>query len=288
LSKLVNAATAAREEHDMPNEELSMRRIRPRWPYVMILCFGLLAAGCETLDGGPAAAALLRQKEAPPLRGPAADLFAELDQALDATSHVRCGIDDVCMQVKQANAKLAALGPRVIPALLHRMVHVPGRRGDAAADVLVVMSKRARPAVPTLVALLEDAPGPVRHRVVRSLSGIGIASTPVLDALVEIYEDQDQDQHLRHEAGFAIIGLTWRGHGRAALDDADDAIAALRMLIEDGERPGLRREAVRALATIRPASDEVLEGLIHALHDQDIGVRVAATRALNRLKGLTQ
>jgi HEAT repeat protein len=264
-----------------------MRRIRPRWPYVLILCIGLLAAGCETLDGGPAAAALLRQKEAPLLRGPAADLFAELDAALDAPGDAHCS-EIACEAVAGASARLAALGPRVIPALLHRMVHAPDRRAEAATYVFGMMKERARPAVPTLVALLEGAPQPVRHRAVKSLRVIGIASAPVLDALVEIYDDEDQDRLLRREAGFAITSLTRRESSQAALDHVDQAIAALRMLIEDGEDPVLRREAVHSLASIRPASNEVLDGLIGALHDQDAGVRTAAASALNRLKGLTQ
>jgi HEAT repeat protein len=288
LSKLVNAATAAREEHDMSNEELSMRGIRPRWLCVLALYFGLLAAGCETLDGGPAAAALLRQKEAPPLRGPVAGLFAELDEAMDRTKRAQCGNDIAYEHVKQASAKLAALGPPVIPALLHRMVHAPDDRAEAVIGVFGGMKERARPALPTLVALLEDAPRPVRRRALKSLREIGIASAPVLEALAEIYEDEDQARLLRRDAGFAIASLTRRGSGQAALDDVDEAIAALRMLLEDAEEPGLRREAVLSLAGIRPASDEVLEGLIHALHDQDLGVRAAAASELNELKGLAQ
>jgi HEAT repeat protein len=272
----------------MSNEELSMRRFRPRWLYVLALYFGLLAAGCETVDGGPAAAALLRQKEAPPMRGPAADLFAELDQALDAAERAQCGNDSSCEHVKRASARLAELGPRVIPTLLHRMVHAPEDRAEAVIGVFGEMKKRARPAVPTLVALLEDAPPPVRHRAVKSLRAIGVSSAPVLDALVEIQDDEDQDRLLRRDAGWAIVQLTAPANGQVALDDVDEAIAALRMLLEDGEDPALRREAVHSLANIRPATEEVLDGLIGVLHDQDAGVRAAAASELNRLKGLTQ
>ena len=272
----------------MSNERLSMRSIRPRWLCVLALYFGLLAAGCETLDGGPAAAALLRQKEAPPLRGPAADLFTELDQALDDIRGAQCSNDSACEHVKRASARLAELGPRVIPVLLHRMVHAPEDRADVVIDVFSGMKQRARPAVPTLVALLEDAPRPVRHRAVKSLRAIGISSASVLEALAEIYEDEDQARLLRRDAAWAIVRLTARANGQVAVDDVGEAIAALRMLLEDGEDPGLRTEAVHSLANIQPASDEVFDGLIGVLHDQDAGVRAAAASELNRLKGLTQ
>lgn len=266
-----------------------MNRVRQRWICALGLSLGLLCAGCEKPDAPPGAAAALQQKralqqqEAPEVSVEVGKLLDELDDAVEAARGAMCGEDESIAHLLEVRAKVAALGPELIPVLLHRMEHTDRYHGRSAIHVFSYMAQHdAQPALAPLVRLIERAPLWVRLRALDSLLAIDVLDLPTLEALVRVRNDPAQLPAVRAWVGAVITWLTTYPDRRSLRYGAYDPAPALRRLLEDEEDPQLRWEAVVALGDQTRATREIVDALAHALiEDESAGVRAQAATALS-------
>ena len=166
-----------------------------------------------------------------------------------------------------------------------------------AAKALGHIGKPAVPAVKVLAALIADENAQVRRAAVEALADIEPGPEVGVPIIVKMLEDADPAARIRALDALAEEGKTAVPHLINALEkeeavywaclvlseigpDAEEAVPALIKVLDD-KRPGVRREAILALAAIGEASAPATDALVEALDCQINGV--VATYALGKI-----
>jgi HEAT repeat protein len=127
--------------------------------------------------------------------------------------------------------------------------------------------------VPELVAGLADEDPARRAEAARTLTRLGTAGAPALDALVEALADPI----------FLVRAMAAAAIGRQGAAAADAALGPLVRLLEDPVPP-VRFWAVDSLGRMADAARAALPSIERRMEDEDQAVRGAAARALARIR----
>jgi HEAT repeat protein len=182
---------------------------------------------------------------------------------------------------EQAVAILGALGPRAAPAVPELLALLDegiaqGLR-DAAITALGKIGTPARRAIPKLLPLLETGcNSALACRVARTLAQIGCTDVAVRTALLDLWLAPGPCHDSRLEAGLALCRLHL---------DAPGLVPTLAKALVTGGI-NLRRPIVLALAERGKDEPEVVPALVAAQHDEDETVQQLAATGLASL-GLT-
>lgn len=135
-------------------------------------------------------------------------------------------------------------------------------------------------AVPALTAALRDPEDAVREYAARALGRIGPAAKPAVPTLIDLLQ-KDEERDVREHAAKSL-GLI----GREALgDQVAAAVAALTRGLKDEERD-VRENSARTLGQLGDASRAAIPALREAAkEDKDREVRREAAEALKILEG---
>ena len=153
---------------------------------------------------------------------------------------------------------LASLGEPVVPALTAALTHPNDEIQDLAANALMDMGSVASPAMPDLVALLEnvETSEATRQRVIGILKSIGPAASSATELLVRELNDVNRDDSTRASAAAALGEIG---------PDARQAIPTLLDRFASAEVSAyIRSDIAAALVQIDPKSDSVTQGLVAA------------------------
>ncbi len=147
---------------------------------------------------------------------------------------------------------------------------VPAVRSSAA---LALSALGARDRAPDIKKLFDDHNHAVRAAAAAALLGMGRPFAEVATVIRQL--SQEGDPGLRASAGRAL--------GRSGEKDADEAVAALRVLLSDA-LPRPRIAAARSLGHVGGPrqAQEIIGVLKQALRDQDEAVRATVAGALIR------
>jgi HEAT repeat protein len=107
-----------------------------------------------------------------------------------------------------------------------------------AVSALEALGPIAKPAVPSLIGIMNDPDSVVRDRVVRALGAIGIPADTVMRGLIEALRDPEWTVRYAAVTQFAFSGFS-----------SPDSLAALRDLTKDPNRTvaGLAQSAVNSV-----------------------------------------
>jgi len=187
----------------------------------------------------------------------------------------------------------------VLPALSRRLECASRSVRVAAAQTLLSLGARARPALPHLLAQAGDTDASLRAAIARALTRIGGMEIREAAALFTALV-RDPIAEVREKAieGLASLGPPGLPGLRAALDDKElmirrqalsavanlsslpaDLEPALSRLLRDPD-PILRGEAAATLASLGPAAAPALPTLAALLRDADANVRIGAAQAI--------
>ena len=177
--------------------------------------------------------------------------------------------------LKDIVGPLTKIGAPAVPALIDTLKgdDRDGRAGAAWA-LLRIAETQARPlvilpALPTLVAALDDPNPKVRDWSARAIGTLGVDGREAAPQLVRLL--QDPDRSVRDSAGRSLVGI-------GAADKT--AIAALAARLREPDFQG-RLEAAKALAQLGPLA---IPTLITELKDPDPRVRAAAACAVDYME----
>jgi HEAT repeat protein len=139
-------------------------------------------------------------------------------------------------------------------------------KGERLAAIRDLARQQDDAAIETLGALLAQDPDPTVRRIAATALG-NIGGEAVVGALETALADQDVEVRIQAMRGLHVINgeAAAAPLGELALRDAD---------------PGLRRQAIHLLATLR--SDEARSTLELAASDPDNAIRQAVEEVLNR------
>jgi HEAT repeat protein len=166
-----------------------------------------------------------------------------------------------------------------------------------AAQALGHVGAPAKPSVQALASLITDEDGHVRRAAVQAIADIRPGPEVGVPIIVKVLEDADPAARIRalnalaEQGKEAVTPLTEALEKEQAVywaclvlseigPDAEDAVPALIKVLDD-KRPGVRREAILALAAIGEASAPARDALVEAL-DCEIN-NVVATYALGKI-----
>ena len=175
--------------------------------------------------------------------------------------------------VDRVTSALASLGPRVVPFAV-KGLNVKERRTNSLR-LLSRVGPEAAPAVPELIALLNDEDPQTRIETLFTLGAIGPGAKSAVGAAAASLGDENQEVQLA--AGYCL--------GRMGAD-AKEAAPSLRKLLESKDVL-LQLVALRALLRIEPPSEELAQQAVPILvaglgHERDF-VRVEAAMGLGDL-----
>ncbi|RMF92114.1 MAG: HEAT repeat domain-containing protein [Planctomycetota bacterium] len=200
------------------------------------------------------------------------------------------------------------MGDRAVPVLA-RALHFPALR-RAAAYALGDFGPEAAPAVEALAEALNDEDPSVRSEILFALGAIGPDAKPALPAVRKALKDRDMN--VRYAACYAICRM-----GTEAADAKNDLLACiggadsflefaascalahsvpnddnvaklvLPQLVErlDSNIPGVREEALRALASLKAKAAPAKSAVQKLVDDPNPAVRQAAREALAAIGG---
>jgi HEAT repeat protein len=171
-----------------------------------------------------------------------------------------------------------------------------------ACVVLGSLGPVAKPAVSSLITMLDDTDNLVRERAVGALGAIGIPQTDVVAALTKALHDQASNVRYRAAAQFAFSIPMNAGAAAVLLDlhnDPDKAVASLAQvalerigqkdredvtaLVSLLERPGEKDYALQQLALLGPEAADAAPVLISVLKDSLALNRYLAAEALRAI-----
>jgi HEAT repeat protein len=147
---------------------------------------------------------------------------------------------------------------RLVPLLKHRAARV--RR--EAATALLYLGRKARPAVPALVAALKDRDKLVQEYAARTLLGLREKVELILPILVRHYADGEDDFLPR-------VGPAARR-----------AIPALQKMLEDKKDPFTRLRVARELVLLGASVERALAVLVEQLEDKNDKLSATASGVL--------
>ncbi len=186
-----------------------------------------------------------------------------------------------------AMAQLGRMGEkaaRAVPTLVKMLGDESATVRAHAARTLGQIGPSAKPAVAKLVSLIGDKDAVVRREAVAALGKIGPKPDTVLPLLVEQLEKADPPTRIRALAALADMGEAAVPRLIEALKNEKAAYWACLVLSEIGpkakaavpalletlkdKRPGVRREAILALAAIGASSQDAVAALCKCLDDK--------------------
>lgn len=210
------------------------------------------------------------------------------------------GLRSDAVSAEKAARTLALLGQEPCHEALKELVEALRFDEPAVAKAVIPALQTAGPsAIGPLQRALGDSNFFVRSRAADALAAFGPKSKPAAQALVRLYLEPNVE--VRNSAEKALLAM-----GDAAVDSIAQAARIVPeptkkplllllsqygpvsqpMLLERLKRDEstyIRTVAAEALGQVRPASAEVLAGLVAALRDLDEGVRGAVVDSLGAL-----
>jgi hypothetical protein len=237
----------------------------------------------------------------------------QAERALPALLEIFDRDDDDDYERRAAIDVFSAIGVAALPALVDAVRGSAKARRIGALRGLERFGGASKPAVPTLVALVEDAAQDADARLLAAsvLGKIGPGAEAAVPALVTALKGDDDA--LRKRAALSLMGIGMRksevfGPLFAALKDreypngrcgaatalgalgtdAEPAVPELKEIAADDWLPlDLRRSATQALGEIGPGARPTLDQLASLLRDSEEAedVRLDALNSLYRLRG---
>ena len=128
------------------------------------------------------------------------------------------------------------------------------------------------PAVPALIAALEDARENVRAAAVYALGEMGPRAASAVDALIQVLADDSEDVRRHATSALGMIKVP-----------VSKTVPALVRILEDPENTDLAFFAAQALTRIGPDATEAVPALQAALLSESAYVRGFASEALSRI-----
>lgn len=138
---------------------------------------------------------------------------------------------------------------------------------------LLALDTNARPAIPYLIALLNDRNADVRHAAVYVLAELGPLSREVLPALIKCLKDPDS--LIRLDAAWAL--------GYIHADAADCVPALVEFLEKNRNKQILRDTAMEALGQFGARATPAVPALRSFLNHADADARETATNVLKEI-----
>jgi HEAT repeat protein len=148
--------------------------------------------------------------------------------------------------------------------------------GDAAIrpSVASALGKIGRPAVPALVAKLQDRDAGVREFAAVALGHGGPDAQDAMPALIEALRDRDRE--VRRAAGLALERIG---------PDSDKAVPALIAVLRSNDAEPVRQAAIKALVRASPeAKPAIVAALLATIKENNnYGVRMLAEWGLKKV-----
>lgn len=201
-------------------------------------------------------AAILAQEAEATIEGLTLTQLRSVLESAHSTTRDRCA----------AIVLLGRLGSRAAPAVPDLVSELRHDRCDPA--VTSTLKKIGQPAVPALLAALEDPDGRVALSSAMALDSIGL---PAAGGLVRASKSRSE---------FVRVLVCWPLGGIGSRHP--QAVPTLLALAKDAA-PSVRRHAVVAFGRVREVSPSIIEQLRLAVHDPDPDVARAALESLARL-----
>jgi HEAT repeat protein len=172
------------------------------------------------------------------------------------------------MELDAAIEKLGEIGEPAIPALMAALQDKNLQVRRSAADVL---RQIGRPAIPALAKALKNSDANVRSYAAYVLGRIGAEAKTALPQLVPLLKDSDAN--VRSNAADALEGIGAEGK---------TALPQLVPLLKDSDA-NVRSSAASALGSLGAEAKTALPQLVPLLKDSDADVRSNAAYALGRI-----
>jgi HEAT repeat protein/type 1 glutamine amidotransferase len=142
-------------------------------------------------------------------------------------------------------------------------------KGLCPALLFKVMGPNAKPAVPSLIALLQEDRGNTKGYAAQALGAIGPAAAEAIPALAGLLEDKNQFTRVSAAEAMGHLG--------------PDAVPTLIQALQNKDWL-VRAKAAQSLGALGPSAAPAAPALQEALKDNDAEVRRCATVALSRIK----
>ena len=164
---------------------------------------------------------------------------------------------------------LSAIGSGAVPALVAALDRQGPAVRSGAADTLGNIGAGATEAIPALINLLGDRDYEISHHAASALGRIGPAVVP---ALMQVAAGEDG-----RVTGIAETAFSY-------LNAGPDLVHELaRLLGNNGEKPGVRAFAAKALGRMQEKARDAAPDLARALSEENGEVRSAARWALGQI-----
>ena len=157
-----------------------------------------------------------------------------------------------------------------VPALVDALKRDDDR--TFASDALIKFGPAASPAVPDLIALLQEKDPYLPRYVAPVLGAIGPKAQAAKPALVNLL--RGTDEQVRLEAANAL--------GKISRDDQPEAVAVATRLLE-AEDYSVRTRAAGVLGNAGVAAEPSIAALTKSLDDENEDVRMVAATSLSRI-----
>ena len=171
-------------------------------------------------------------------------------------------------ELDAAIEKLGEIGEPAIPAL---MAALQDKNLQVRRSAVEVLKQIGRPAIPALVKALKDSDAKVRSNAAYVLGGIGAEAKTALPQLVPLLKDSDAK--VRRKAAYALGSMG---------AEAKTALPQLVPLLQDSDAK-VRTNAASALGSMGAEAKTALPQLVPLLKESDANVRAHAASALGRI-----
>jgi len=220
----------------------------------------------ESTDPEPFYAAEEAMSELAELGPAASDAVPVLMQALTRPGDP----EDLRSLRMNAGFALGHMGEKAVKPSIEALSHDEREVRFYAVQALGLNGAKARPAIPHLLQMLEDADENLRGNLAESLGRIGDERGEVAAALVKLLDDQESSVRASAVQGLGHLG----GPAKPAVP------ALIKLLKDEGQESYVRGHAATALGKIGPVTEEVIPALIETLQTEDAHVRGVAAYAL--------
>jgi hypothetical protein len=202
------------------------------------------------------------------------------------TSHWIDALNDPDVKVRRkAIVNLGMIGADAVdavPALITILEKDPSRAlRHQAAKALSKMAPASRAAVPALGKALTDVEPFVRMNAVIGLFRMKADARPAIPQLIAALQDESNQTNVDAYT-FTIQEMAALALGRASAGEAAE-IAALRTALERSRTDSMRMATARALGEVGPAAQSAVPQIRALLKDNNAEVREVAAEALRKI-----